>query len=201
MADAGAAPPPARLLLTARLRLVAADASLAGALADFHRRNRAHLAPWEPPTDAADFTPAAQAERLRESSSAFGAGTAFLYLLQPIGDAGRVIGSVRFSNVARDAFQSCTLGYALDREAEGQALMSEALRCAIGEMFAPHVNLHRLQAAYRPENVRSAEVLKRLGFREEGLADDYLFIDGAWRVHRIAALINKNFIVPAKWRG
>jgi len=37
------------LLLTARLRLVAPDESLAGALVDFHERNRAHLAPWDPP--------------------------------------------------------------------------------------------------------------------------------------------------------
>ena len=113
---------------------------------------------------------------------------------------GRVIGSVNFSSVVRSAFHSCNLGYALDQEFEGQALMTEALRCAIGEMFAPHVNLHRIQAAYRPENWRSAEVLKRLGFHDEGVCPDYLFIDGLWRVHRLVALLNKGFIEPAAWR-
>ena len=190
---------PAATLLTSRLRLVAADERLAAALADFHQRNREHLAPWDPPVEESFFTEAAQAGRLRQNAAAFAAGTACRYLLQPIGDPTRVVGSVHFSDIVRGAFQSCRLGYALDQALEGQALMNEALRCAIGEMFSARVNLHRIEAGFRPENARSAEVLKRLGFRDEGLASDYLFIDGLWRVHRITALINPGFVVPAAW--
>jgi [ribosomal protein S5]-alanine N-acetyltransferase len=197
--DVAPATTAAPLLLTARLRLVAPDERLAAALADFHERNRTHLAPWEPPTAAGGLGADALAPRLRESAAAFAAGTGYLYLLQPIGDLQRVIGSIQFSNLARGPFQSCTLGYALDQQFEGQALMTEALRCAITEMFSARINLHRIQAAFRPENSRSAEVLKRLGFVDEGLAGDYLFIDGAWRVHRITALLNKGFVMPAAW--
>ena len=188
------------LLLTARLRLVAADERLAGALADFHDRNRAHLTPWDPPSSADFYTEATQAQRLHEGAAAFTGGTGYRYLLQPIGDTARVIGTINFSTIVRGAFQSCTLGYALDQAFEGQALMTEALRCALAEMFSERVNLHRVQAAYRPENWRSAEVLKRLGFQDEGLAPDYLFIDGRWRVHRVAALLNKGFVQPAAWQ-
>ncbi len=189
------------LLLTARLRLVAADESLAAALLDFHERNRAHLAPWDPPTEAGFFTEAVQARRLHDAAAAFAAGIGFRYLLQPIGDASRVIGSINFSNIVRSAFQSCNLGYALDQQYEGQAVMTEALRCTIGELFSPRVNLHRIQAAYRTENWRSAEVLKRLNFHDEGVCPDYLFIDGLWRVHRLVALLNKGFVEPASWRA
>ena len=189
----------APLLLTARLRLVAAHVQHAAALADFHDRNRAHLAPWDPPTEPDFFTEAVQAQRLRDGAAAFAAGTGYRYLMQPIGDASRVIGTINFSNIMRGAFQSCSLGYALDQPYEGQALMTEALRCAIGEMFSAHINLHRIQAGFRPENWRSAEVLKRLGFADEGLAADYLFIDGAWRVHRLVALLNKSFVMPDAW--
>jgi len=188
------------LLLTARLRLVAASEDQAGALAAFHDRNRTHLAPWDPPTDPSFFTEAEQARRLRENAAAFAAGTGYRWLLQPIGDTTRVIGTINFSNIVRGAFQSCTLGYALDQAFEGQALMTEALRCAIGEVFSPRINLHRIQAAYRPENWRSAEVLKRLGFHDEGLSNDYLFIDGVWRVHRLTALLNRNFVLPDAWK-
>ena len=189
------------LLLTARLRLVAADEQLALALLDFHERNRAHLAPWDPPAAASFFTEDEQARRLREGAAAFAAGTGYRWLLQPIGDSSRVIGTVNFSNIVRGAFQSCNLGYALDQAFEGQALMTEALRCAIAEVFSPRINLHRIQAAYRPENWRSAEVLKRLGFHDEGLCNDYLFIDGLWRVHRITSLVNRNFALPDAWRA
>jgi ribosomal-protein-alanine N-acetyltransferase len=191
----------APLLLTARLRLVAAEPSLAGLLAEFHARNRVHLAPWDPPTEPDFFTEAVQTQRLRDAATAFAAGLGFRYLLQPIGDPGRVIGTINFSNIVRSAHQSCNLGYALDQAFEGQALMTEALACAIGEMFSPSINLHRIQAAYRPENWRSAEVLKRLNFHDEGVCTDYLFIDGAWRVHRLVALLNRHFVEPAAWRA
>ena len=197
--DASPADRAAPLLLTARLRLVAPDEGLADALADFHERNRAHLAPWDPPTPPDFFTPAFQARRLRESAMAYAAGTGVRYLLQPIGDPSRVVGNVHFSNIVRGAFQNCNLGYALDQALEGQALMAEALRCAIAEMFSARVNLHRIQAAYRPENKRSAAVLSRLSFRPEGLAKDYLFIDGAWRDHQLTALTNPAFNEPQDW--
>ena len=191
----------APLLLTARLRLVAADESHASALLDFHERNRAHLAPWDPPTEPGFFTEAVQGRRLRAAAAASAAGTGIRYLLQPIGDPRRVIGSIHFSNIVRSVFQSCNLGYALDQQVEGQALMTEALRCAIGEVFSPRINLHRIQAAYRPENWRSAEVLKRLDFHDEGECPDYLFIDGRWRAHRLVALLNKGFVTPAAWQA
>ena len=190
-----------RQLLTARLRLVAPDRRLAAALAEFHDENRAHLAPWDPPSDAEARSAAIQARRLDEAAAAFDAGSSYRYLMQPIGDPGKVIGTVHFSNVLRGAFQSCTLGFALGQAYEGQALMNEALRTAIGEMFSPRINLHRIQAAFRPENWRSAEVLKRLGFGDEGVAPDYLFIDGSWRVHRVVALLNRGFVTPDVWHS
>ena len=48
-------------------------------------------------------------------------------------------------------------------------------------------------ANYRPENDRSRKLLERLGFVREGLARDYLFIDGAWRDHVLTALTNPGF--------
>jgi ribosomal-protein-alanine N-acetyltransferase len=48
-------------------------------------------------------------------------------------------------------------------------------------------------ANYRPENERSARVLERLGFEREGLAREYLFIDGAWRDHVLTSLLNPRY--------
>ena len=112
---------------------------------------------------------------------------------------GRVIGSIHFSQVARGAFHNTMLGYALDAQRQGQGLMHEALQAGIAEMFSPRVNLHRIQAAWRPENARSGAVLSRLGFEDEGLARHYLFINGDWRDHRIAALRNPDFRAPTGW--
>src|SRR6185369_5964690 len=104
-----------------------------------------------------------------------------------------LVGNMSFSSVTRGPFQSAMLGYQIDRALEGQGLMHEALQAGIAEMFSPRVHLHRLQAAHLPENARSAAVLARLGFRPEGLARRYLFINGQWRDHIVNALLNPHF--------
>jgi ribosomal-protein-alanine N-acetyltransferase len=88
------------------------------------------------------------------------------------------------------------LGFAIDREFEGRGLMREALAASIDWLFGT-LNLHRVQASHRPENERSRRLLARLGFEREGLARQYLFIDGAWRDHVINAKLNPNFDLSA----
>jgi ribosomal-protein-alanine N-acetyltransferase len=40
----------------------------------------------------------------------------------------------------------------------------------------------------RPENAASLRVLAKLGFRDEGLLQSYLEVDGAWRDHQLLAM-------------
>lgn len=186
-------------LHTPRLLLQAADPTLGPAVADFVQRNRAHLAPWDPPTPDHFYSVEAQTERVQQGVEALRLGTAYRYWLCPLDQPGQVIGSIHFSQVARGAFHNTMLGYALDAQRQGQGLMHEALQAGIAEMFSPRMNLHRIQAAWRPENTRSGAVLTRLGFEDEGLARHYLFINGDWRDHRIAALRNPDFRAPTGW--
>ena len=105
-------------------------------------------------------------------------------------DEQTVIGQIHFSGITRGVFHNAQLGYALDARWQKRGLMTEALRVVLAEVFSRSIGLHRVQAAYRPENLRSAAVLERLGFEREGVARDYLFIAGAWRDHVITALRN-----------
>ena len=89
----------------------------------------------------------------------------------------------------RGAFHACHLGYQIGREHQGRGLMSEALRAGNAFMFES-LRLHRIMANFRPENERSRRLARRLGFVEEGLARNYLFIDGAWRDHILTSLTN-----------
>lgn len=185
-------------LQSPRLRLAPADPALAGRVAAFFARNAAHLAPWEPRrAQLADAL--TQRLSLEQMAQAFAEGSGWRWLLLSQDDDSRVLGSVAVSNVVRGFHRSASLGYALDAEAQGQGLMHEALQSVIEHVFSPAVNLHRLQAAVRPENGRSLVLLDRLGFARIGLAKDYLCIDGAWRDHWLLERLNPDFRKPADW--
>jgi ribosomal-protein-alanine N-acetyltransferase len=55
------------------------------------------------------------------------------------------------------------------------------------------VRLRRLEAACLPSNEPSKSVLRKVGFREEGLARQYLKINGVWHDHVLFALLGEDW--------
>lgn len=104
----------------------------------------------------------------------------------------RIIGFVNFNNIVRRVAQYCNIGYSLAEDKQGYGFMEEALRHSIKYSFQV-MNLHRVMANYMPHNVRSGNVLKKLGFTAEGFARDYLFINGRWEDHVLTSLTNDNW--------
>ena len=181
------------VMRTQRLALISVSPDLAPAVAAFYQRNQRHLAPWDPPSPADFLTETFQQQRLTRLAGDVAAGAALRWWIQPLDDPTLLIGSVSLTQVARGPFQNAMLGYAVDAAFEGKGYMREALEAAISRAFSPRIHLHRIQANVRPENTRSLALLQRLGFEQEGLAREYLFIDGAWRDHTLWALRNSQF--------
>ena len=179
-------------LSTERLILSLPRADQAAAMLDFVVRNRTHLAPWNPPEPAGVHKIEHWHDVVGKSVAAFTAGNAVRFWIAPNDKPETIIGSIGYSQISRGPFCACVLGYQIDGEYEGRGLMSEALRNANRYMFETQ-KLHRIGANYRPENVRSGRLLATLGFRIEGYARDYLFIDGAWRDHILTSLTHGGF--------
>ena len=180
------------VLSTARLTMSLPRENQACAMLDFMTRNRDHLKPWNPPEPEGLYTLTHWHSVIEKSVVAFNNGTALRLWMSPMDQPDLIVGSIGFSQIFRGPFCSCVLGYQIDEAHEGQGLMTEALREAIRYMFAEQ-KLHRIAANYRPENVRSGRLLAGLGFRIEGFAKDYLFIDGAWRDHVLTSIANDAF--------
>lgn len=147
--------------------------------------SRDHLQPWEPRWAEDALTRdgyrrrLAWFERLRRQDL----GEAyFIYLRR--NDA--LIGGVTLSNLRRGASQCGELGYWIGKPHIGQGYMTETLAVIIAHGFGS-LKLHRLEAACVPENEPSQRVLRRAGFRAEGLLREYLKIDGVWRDHQLYA--------------
>ena len=164
----------------------------AGPLADFFRRNERHLAPWDPPRPAGIMASEFWLGECERAVEDYEEGVVLRWVLCLRGEPHRVIGRVNYTQIARGPFQSCMLGYAIDAGYEGRGLMHEALEATIEHVFTV-LRLHRIQASYVPENHRSGRLLERLGFAREGLARNYLYINGAWRDHVLTARLNPAF--------
>jgi ribosomal-protein-alanine N-acetyltransferase len=179
---------------TARLVVRLARPGMQAAVARFlHENFEGHLDRWSPPATSAFFTEAFWRDRLAIAVEEYHSGRAARFVIQPAGpQAGPVLGTCNYTNIVRGPFLACHLGYQIARSHEGQGLMAEALR-ATNDFVFREMKLHRVMANYRPENERSGRLLERLGFVREGLAKDYLFIDGAWRDHVLTALANPRF--------
>ncbi len=179
-------------LSSERLTLALPQDRHAPAMCDFWQRNREHLAPWSPPPTGDMSTLEYWRDNIDKSQVGYLAGTQLRLIMLSREEPGRVIGSIGFSQIFRGPFCSCMLGYQIDAACEGKGLMREALQTAIRHMFEEQ-KLHRIGANYMPRNARSGRLLQRLGFRIEGFAGNYLFIDGAWRDHVLTSLVNDGF--------
>ncbi len=178
------------ILQTDQLVLTLAVPEAAPRVVAFYRRNWEFLAPWSPPLSHEVLSVAQCRRTLEQWRDEEAAGKSLRLDLFPRDDArGPLLGRIGFTPVMRGPFQACFLGFMLDHQMEGRGLMREALETAIPFLFRDY-GLHRIQAAHLPHNLRSARLLKHLGFIPEGYARDYLYIDGAWRDHVLTALTN-----------
>jgi len=143
--------------------------------------SRKHLEPWDSvPVGAApdiNYGPDAFERALRTSRLEL--SMRFLIVIK---QTGALAGSVGISNITRGAFMSCTIGYWIGKAYVGQGFMTEALALSVRFIFT-RLNLHRVEANIIPTNKPSTALVKRLGFRFEGLAKNYLRIAGKWQDH------------------
>lgn len=181
-------------LSTPRLELRAALPTEAALVVDYFARNRTHLSAWEPAPPPRFYEVPFWEQRLEQYGAEEAEGrNVRLHLFER--RTGRVIGTVGVANIVRGAFHSAHLGFGLDERSQGSGLMREALEAVIEHAFGP-MNLHRLEANHQPHNLKSAGLLRRLGFVPQGYARDYLFIAGEWRDHVQTALLNPHWVRP-----
>ena len=148
-------------------------------------RNARWLRPWEATLPLAEHgapaTYGAMVRRLRAEARE-GRGLPFALIVD-----GSFAGQVTVGGIARGSLLSAYIGYWIDQRAAGRGIMPTAVAMATDHCFR-EVGLHRVEINIRPENAASLRVVQKLGFREEGLRERYLHIDGDWRDHLTFAL-------------
>lgn len=158
----------------------------ADVISQYFTRNAAHFKCWEP-ARAHDFhCQTAWKERVSQLMVAQSQGQS-LYAFA-IAD-GTVLGHCALTQIVRGPFQACYMGCGVDRLWQGKGVAYSLCKYTISIGFN-ELGLHRIMANYMPHNNRSAKLLARLGFVIEGVAKDYLQIQGKWENHILTSLTN-----------
>lgn len=175
---------------TKRLLLVLAEPSLAAAVADYYRRNKAFFEAVDPKRDDTFFTEEYQRRVLQMDQENADRAAGFRFYLCLKEKPEEIIGMVALNNIVWGSFESCFMGYKLDKDHLRQGLMSEAVNECVRIGFE-ELGLHRIEANIMPRNKASLGVAAKCGFVNEGVSPKYLRINGVWEDHVHMVILNE----------
>ncbi len=148
---------------------------------ELRRQSREHLTRWEPDWTEQDLSRKAYRLRLRFLNRVHYHGLGLSYFVFDRAE-NLLVGGVTLSNVARQSMQSATIGYWIGAPFLKRGFGYQSI-CLVRDHAFSALGLNRVEAACQPGNAASRALLKKAGFTEEGLARDYLYINGGWRDH------------------
>jgi ribosomal-protein-alanine N-acetyltransferase len=147
--------------------------------------SRDFLTPWEPTWPPDDLTRSSFRRRIKRYFEDQRSDLAYPFFIFRKSD-NALVGGLTLANVRRGCAQAGSLGYWMGAGFAGRGHMTAAVRAVFPFAFAT-LRLHRVEAACIPANVASIRLLEKTGFRREGVARQYLCIDGAWQDHLLFA--------------
>ena len=153
--------------------------------------SKSFLVPWEPSWDASSCTRRAYLRYFKNSNYLANMDRAYSFLIFKIDDK-TLLGGINIGNVRRGVSQSASLGYWIGEKYSRNGYMKEALQLLIPSLFID-LRLNRIEAATLEENVASKNLLKKIGFKKEGVLRKYLKINGTWRDHILYGLLENDF--------
>lgn len=115
-----------------------------------------------------------------------GAVDGTLLSLVGVPEDGRIAGFFELSQIFRGPFENAYAGWKVSADVNGQGLGTEGVGALLDVAFGippKGLGLHRVQANIIPSNRASRRIAEKVGFREEGVAERYLKIAGAWQDH------------------
>ena len=147
--------------------------------------SRDFLTPWEPTWPADDLTRTSFRRRIKRYSEDQRSDLAYaLFVLRKSDNA--LVGGLTLANIRRGCAQAGSLGYWMGAPYARQGYMAAAVNAVIPFAFGT-LRLHRVEAACIPGNMASLKLLEKTGFKREGVARQYLCIDGIWQDHLLYA--------------
>lgn len=158
----------------------------ANILLNYYKKNREHLRTFEELKDENFYTLEGQTILIRQQYIKFLNGNSAFF---GIFKNKIMIGVINLYNIMGGMFKNATVGYSIDEAEQGKGYMKEAVNI-INDYAFNTLKLHRIQATTLTNNIKSKSVLKACGFKEIGISEKYLFINGKWQDQCILYKLN-----------
>lgn len=104
----------------------------------------------------------------------------------------KLIGTCGYHNWVKGYFKA-ELGYELSSAYWRKGIMAEALQKVINFGFQ-EMNLNRIEALVYPDNLASLNMLKKIGFKQEGLLKEYALFNGEFTDLVMLSLLKNDYM-------
>jgi [ribosomal protein S5]-alanine N-acetyltransferase len=156
--------------------------------------SRDFLTPWEPVWPVDDLTRGAFRRRIQRYAEDQNNDLSYSFFMFRKEDD-ILVGGLTIANIRRGVAQAGSLGYWMGEPFVRRGHMTAAVRAVAPFAFGA-LALHRLEAACIPNNAASSRLLLKCGFVREGLAREYLCINGRWQDHILFARLRDDAAPP-----
>lgn len=174
---------------TERLLLKPLNEHHAALVLSFYKNNQEIFEQREPKRPESFYTLAYQKKVLTYEQKEMAEGRFIRFYIFLRNQPNKIIGSVCFQNILKSPYQSCSIGYKIDKDHLRQHYGEEAVSAAISAMFHEH-NIHRVEAYIEHDNLASIRFIEKMKFSFEGTVCSYANINGTWRDFKQYAFIN-----------
>ena len=159
-----------------RLQLLPPSSADLPALLAFELDNRAYFERWVTARAPSYYHQEAIAAAIEQAQRERQQDLVYQYLAKL---DGQIIGRVNLTAVTRPYFNKATLGYRIGERFGGRGYATRVVALLLEEAFGT-LELWRVEATARPQNLASIAVMQRNGFHQYGHSEKAMRFQDAW---------------------
>ncbi len=159
-----------------RLQLLPPSSADLPALLSFELDNRAYFERWVTARAPSYYHQEAIAAAIEQAQRERQQDLAYQYLAK---QDGQIIGRVNLTAVTRPYFNKATLGYRIGERFGGRGYATRVVALLLEEAFGT-LELWRVEATARPQNLASIAVMQRNSFHQYGHSEKAMRFQDAW---------------------
>ena len=176
---------------TERLTLKILGSESAAIILDFYARNKDIFEKYEPVIGDDFYSLNHQKKILEFEHKNILKMSMIRYWIFEKDNPNKVVGTVSYRNIVRPIYESCTIGYKMDRDFMNKGYCSEAIKATLPIIY-DELGIHRFEALILPDNKPSIHMVEKLGFKFEGVLRDKIIIGGERLDHCMYSYLANN---------